>query len=59
MDSSDEEHACDYEHPGQLYIETEEQERDRLFGGIKDTEDREKQYQAWRVSIDELELGYG
>ena len=59
MDSSDEEHACDYEHPGQYYIETEEQERDRLFGGIKDTEEREKQYKAWCVSNDQLELGYG
>ena len=38
---------------------TEEQERDRLVGGIKDTEEREKQYKAWCVSIDDLELGYG
>ena len=53
------EYVCDYEHPGQFYIETEEQERDRLFGGIKDAEEREKQYKAWCVSIDDLELGYG
>ena len=58
-DSSADEYVCDYEHPGQFYIETEEQERDRLFGGIKDTEEREKQYKAWCVSIDDLELGYG
>ena len=58
-DSSADEYVCDYEHPGQFYIETEEQERDRLFGGIKDTEEREKQYKAWCVSIGQLELGYG
>ena len=57
--SSEEEDTCDYEHPGQYYVESGEQERDRLFGGIGDADERERQYRAYCRSIDELELGYG
>jgi Rieske Fe-S protein len=57
--SSDEEDACCYEDPGMYYVESSQQERDRMFGAIEDTEEREKQYRDWCVSIDQIELGYG
>ena len=58
-ESSEDEDTCDPEYRGPYYIETDEQERDRLFAGILDEEERENQYQAYLRRIDELELGYG
>ena len=58
-ETSEDEDTCDPEYRGPYYIETDEQERDRLFAGIRDEEEREIQYQAYLRRIDELELGYG
>jgi len=58
-ESSEEEDVCYDEDPGMHYVESPQQERDRLFGAIEDMEEREKQYRDWCVSNDQIELGYG
>ena len=58
-DSSVDEYVCGDEYRGPYYVETAEQERDELLGGIPDKEQREIHYQAYLRMIDELELGYG
>ena len=58
-DSSVDEDTCHEEYRGPYYVETAGQERDELFGGIRDEEEREKHYQGYLRMIDKLELGYG
>ena len=57
-ESSEDDGTGGYEYQGPYYVETAEQECDRLFGGIRDEDEREMQYRAYCRSIDELELGY-
>ena len=58
-DSSVDEYVCGDEYRGPYYVETAEQERDELLGGIPDKEQREIHYQAYLRMIDNIEVGYG